>query len=362
MKQQTLSFGHNGIEDAIRRFPSTRYQGSKRKLLPFLHAALSQHDFKTAIDLYCGTASVSLLLRMMGKRVIANDYLRYNSQTAELMLSLQSSDLDTFNIEGLIGAVFSANSAAGTLVRDNYSGIYFTDQENQQIDIFCANICLVSDLQRAVLVYLMGQAMLMKRPYNLFHRANLNMRTSSVIRSFGNATTWEAPFSKHMISIFNKLRQFPFQGPVGEAKCQNTTDLSFIKSEPDLIYLDPPYLNKNDVAVDYFGFYHFLDGLVDYNLFGSGDTKLAHKPIGKETSRWSTAAGGLEEIAAVAKRWPHSIIAISYRGNGRPAIGEIKSVLTDANYGVCEHVAKEYKYALSKSFDTTEELIIGMPG
>ena len=39
----------------------------------------------------------------------------------------------------------------------------------------------------------------------------------------------------------------------------------------DLVYIDPPYINRNGVGVDYHGFYHFLEGLADYTNWATAD-------------------------------------------------------------------------------------------
>jgi adenine-specific DNA methylase len=69
------------VADAIIKledFPSTRYQGSKRKIILWIHDLLSTLEFDTALDLFGGTATVSYLLKMMGKAVTYNDCLRFN--------------------------------------------------------------------------------------------------------------------------------------------------------------------------------------------------------------------------------------------------------------------------------------------
>jgi hypothetical protein len=48
---------------------------------------------------------------------------------------------------------------------------------------------LNNEYKRAIAYSALCQACLAKRPYNLFHRANLYMRTQDVERSFGNKTT-----------------------------------------------------------------------------------------------------------------------------------------------------------------------------
>jgi len=350
------------LDERFSTFPSTRYQGSKRKLLSFLYAACRNYEFSDVLDLYSGTSSVSLMFRSMGKSVTANDYLLYNWTTANVLLTSTNEWLNSLNLPSMIERALAPNSCAGTLVRDNFKGIYFLESENEQIDWFCANLEAFPQAEADLLIYLMGQAMLMKRPYNLFHRANLDMRTKDVPRSFGNAKTWETSFQRHMIGLASKLRVCKFDGPQGKSVCLNTGDLSGFDVNPDLIYLDPPYLNRRQIPVDYSTFYHFLDGLVRYDLFGRGNEKYPHKPINLMPSRWRNAAGGLEEVRAVFDRWPRAIVAISYRGDGKPSVQDLKDAFQSAGYRVIEHTAVEYKYALSKQFDATEELIIGIPG
>ena len=74
-------------------FPTTRYQGSKRKIVEPLAAAFREIEFDTALDLFSGTATVSLLLRQLGKRTDANDYLQFNRTVAQLLLSVTESSI-----------------------------------------------------------------------------------------------------------------------------------------------------------------------------------------------------------------------------------------------------------------------------
>lgn len=68
------------IADAIdfSRFPTTRYQGSKRRLLPWLYEHFKKLNFHSALDLCGGTSIVSYLLKKMGKEVTYNDILKFN--------------------------------------------------------------------------------------------------------------------------------------------------------------------------------------------------------------------------------------------------------------------------------------------
>ncbi len=60
------------------KFPSTRFQGSKRKIIPWIFNVIKDLKFNTVLDGFGGTASVSYLFKKMGKAVTYNDNLKFN--------------------------------------------------------------------------------------------------------------------------------------------------------------------------------------------------------------------------------------------------------------------------------------------
>jgi adenine-specific DNA-methyltransferase len=74
----------HSVPASIRMLPSTRYYGSKRRLLPWIYEIIGGLKFNTALDIFGGSASVSLLLRLMRKSVTYHDGLRFNEDVARL--------------------------------------------------------------------------------------------------------------------------------------------------------------------------------------------------------------------------------------------------------------------------------------
>ena len=254
-------------------FPKTRYQGSKRRLLDDLQRTFASISGHTAVDLYAGTSTVSVLLQRMGWKVTANDFLLYNNASARALLggSAKSLSVEQASKE-LHWLLHEAPIRSDPLVAEVYEGIFFPRDENLQIDRFCQNLDQIQDGLRDSYIYAVGQSLLMKRPYNLFHRANLEMRTREVKRSFGNAVTWNTPTFKHASKILHHLIDFSKVTPdtLFSVTGHNTMDLSGLTASFDLVYLDPPYLNAAGKGVDYCQFYHFLDGftiLVQIRVF-----------------------------------------------------------------------------------------------
>lgn len=342
-------------------FPKTRYQGSKRRLLDDLKESFQGVSGRTAIDLYAGTATVSVLLQRMGWCVTANDFLLYNNATARALLSgnAKSLDLDraTKDLQWLLD---EAPVNRPTVVADTFEGIFFPREENLQIDRFCQNLKEIDERLRDVYIYAVGQSLLMKRPYNLFHRANLEMRTRDVKRSFGNAVTWNTPTLKHARKIIHHLIDFSKVTPENAFSVTNcnTIDLSPLTDTIDLVYLDPPYLNSAGKGVDYCQFYHFLDGLCDYDLYASANEDYVYKPISLQPSAWMTKAGALEEIRRIGAKWNNSTIVMSYRTDGQPTASEITDAFAETGLRLHSQASQDFKYALSHSSKTQEVILV----
>ena len=332
-------------------FPTTRYQGSKRKLIPWILACLDELEFHSALDLFGGTAAVSYALKERGKRVHYNDYLRFNQQIGLALIENQRELVDDQTLRLVLSAGVEASSGA---VQDNgfiaatFAGIYFTDAENRWLDAVAPAIATISaPLQRAILWAALSQAALIKRPYNLFHRANLAMRQRDVKRSFGNKTTWDRPFAHYLQRFVSEYNAAVFDSGV---PCQSTCrDAQDLIPATDLVYLDPPYTSGTGNGVDYHGFYHFLEGLLDYeNWSDQLDLARRHKPLQRRSNPWNRAnevTGAFEAIFTVCEAVP--IVALSYRADGLPAVTDLCRLLQRFGRTTQVHEASSYQYALS---------------
>jgi adenine-specific DNA-methyltransferase len=67
-------------------FPSTRYQGSKSKLVDWIWEQIASYDFSTCLDAFGGTGAVAYRLKQEGKTVVYNDVLRFNYQFGKALI------------------------------------------------------------------------------------------------------------------------------------------------------------------------------------------------------------------------------------------------------------------------------------
>lgn len=149
-------------------------------------------------------------------------------------------------------------------IADTFKDIYYTDEENQWLDIVVQNIAGLENPYKKALAYnALFQACLVKRPFNLFHRRNLYLRFAKVPRSFGNKTTWDKPFPEHFSHFLFEVNGLVFNN--GRENKALNLDVSEVEGSFDLVYIDPPYTSEAGVTVDYLQFYHFLEGLSQYD-------------------------------------------------------------------------------------------------
>lgn len=351
-------------QDFFRNFPATRYQGSKRKILHEIYLVSKAIPADSVLDLFSGSGVVSLLFRSMGKAVHANDYLLSCKETARLFLTytghIEARETTRENLVYLLG---EAPLKEDPVISENYAGIYFTNAENQQLDRFCQNIGEFSPNQQLLYRYAVAQACLKKRPYNLFHRANLGMRTKDVKRTFGNKKTWETPFHEHAYKCIVELEKFDFSENFQRHSVSQMASERMTKdvTNPDLLYLDPPYLNGLGKSIDYADFYHFLEGIFDYGCIGDPVNDKPHRPIIEKPSEWSTKESALLALSRLAEEFKDSSILMNYRNDSSLTPELVRDALSINGRRSAIHTACDYKYALSKKDETQELFIVSNP-
>jgi len=331
--------------------PSTRYQGSKRRILPWLYKKLKSLKFETVLDGFGGTASVSYLFKLMQKKVTFNDALLSNFQTGIALIENDSIKLDESDFE----FIFHENGFEyPSFIQETFKDIYYLDAENKLLDTVIFNIAMLSQnydgeilkKKRALAFHILFQACLSKRPFNLFHRKNLYLRLANVERSFGNKITWDTDFNTLFRRFHNEISQRIFSnGLRNKAIC---TDIMKIRDRNfDLVYLDPPYTRPGEKSPkDYHSLYHFLEGLIDYDNWRRRiDWKAKNRRLIKENNEWGKKS--LEDnFNHLFKKFQDSIIVVSYGEPGNPSIQRIKELLLQHKSKV-RVMRTKYKYKLN---------------
>lgn len=344
------------IKTPPRPFPSTRYQGSKRKLAGAILAHLADLEYTTVLDAFGGTGAVAHAFKCAGKAVTYNDLLAFNHQIGLALIENDSIRLTNEQANAI--GVKRRGVDYDDFVERTFEGVYFTDEENRWLDVAIGNIReLRCRYQRAIAWFALFQAAMVKRPYNLFHRSNLYMRTAKVSRSFGNKVTWDRSFPEHFRAFAAEAnRALVDSHHRCRAICEDALD---IEPRYDLVYIDTPYIAGTGVGVDYRDFYHFLEGMVHYDEWaGMIDYDSKHLRLARRKDPWSDPQSCRDQFSRLFDRFRDSYLVVSYRSDGVPTIRELAEMLAAVKGHVDVIEGDRYQYALSTRRTTREVLLI----
>ena len=132
-----------------------------------------------------------------------------------------------------------------------------------------------------------------------------------------------------------------------------------IKNKYDLVYIDTPYFSVHAKgAVDYYQFYHFFEGLLDYNNWESNiDKKSKHKRLIPKPCIWNDKNRINDVFDKLFEIFKNSIIVVSYRTGGIPTEENMVNLLKKHKKDV-KTIKKHHKYVLSNSNGNKEILFI----
>lgn len=345
------------LKKEIVNLPTTRYTGSKQKIVNWIWESIKELKFDSFLDLFGGTGIVGYVAKSGGKKVIYNDYLKFNQQIGKAIIENNKEKLT----EGDLDFIFSNQDINyPSFIEDTFKEVYFTDEENIWLDRVITNISrLKSEYKKALAHYCLFQSCIRKRPYNLFHRKNLYVRLANVKRSFGNKATWDTPFEKHFREFAREINELVLDNKK-ENVSLNYNALELPKDiTADLIYIDTPYFSKHsNIGVDYRDFYHFLEGICNYDEWGKQiDKKSKHLRLKREKTVWEDKNKISEAFDNLFGKFKDKIIAVSYRSGGIPSEEEMIKLLKKYKNNV-KIYKKQYKYALSHN-DGNELLFVG---
>ena len=338
-----------------KKFPSTRYQGSKQRFVDWIWQCIKDIPFTTALDAFGGTACVSYKMKEEGKKVVYNDILPFNSIIGKALIENDDTFLNDDDIEYILNR--RSNVSYPNFIEKTFKDIYFTEEENLWLDVVSTNIRSIDDeYKRAIAYFALFQSCIIKRPYNLFHRKNLYVRLQDVKRSFGNKKTWDTSFETHFLKFVKEANDAVFEGC---NKCVSINrDVFDIDVKCDLVYIDTPYINESGVGVDYADFYHFLNGIVDYDNWNSLiDYKSKHLRLLRKPNVWNEQNNIYQAFEKLFKKFSDSVLVISYRSNGVPTIKELATLLIEMGKDVKIYQSNEMKYVLSSKV-SNEVLIV----
>jgi len=339
-------------------FPQTRYQGSKLKLLSWFHPIFQKIHFDTVLDAFGGTGAVSYMFKKMGKEITYNDLLKSNWYIGKALIENNNTKLNPLEIESLFYNKNGYNYH--TTIQTHFKGIYYTNDENVLLDTVVQNIYILKDqYEKALCFFALFQACIQKRPFNLFHRKNLYLRLNNVKRSFGNKKTWDTPFLELMLRAIKEGNKAVFDNSRGnKALNHSILDIPIPNEGFDLVYLDPPYISSKGVGVNYRDYYHFLEGICNYDRWENLiDFNSKHKRLKSIENEWNDPKHILKAFEKTISKFQDSKLVLSYLDPGIPSIKALRNIMLSYKKKTSIHV-KDYKYALTSKEKQVKEILL----
>lgn len=137
---QPSLFGGYNLMDI--KFPRPQYLGAK-----YIHGEwITRHipdSVQVVLDAFSGSQSIAFLCKQLGKNVITNDFLKFNSEIGKSLIENKNEILTPEDIKVL----FSDNSAPleYNLMEQLFTDIFFVREETKFLDAFRSNIDKLSN-------------------------------------------------------------------------------------------------------------------------------------------------------------------------------------------------------------------------
>lgn len=326
-----LSVAPSPLPEQVAKYPSTRYMGSKSKLLSQIWGVASQFAFNTVVDLFAGSGIVGYMFKAQGKSVISNDYMAMSATFAKAMIENNSITLPLNEAKLLMQLQHESDH----FVAKTFKGLYYSDYENDLIDTLRENISHLKDpYKKAIAMSALIRACIKKRPRGIF--------TYTGDRYNDGRKDLTKSFEEQFLEAVNTINKSIFDnGCINKAKHGDALDLKV--ESPDLVYMDPPYyspLSDNE----YVRRYHFVEGLA---LDWKGVEIQRHTQTKKFKSYptpFTSRKGAAEAFDLLFKKYATSTLIVSYSSNSLPTLDEMVALIAKYKKHI-EVIPVDYRYS-----------------
>ena len=316
--------------EQLEKFPSTRYMGSKSKLLDSIWEVSEVFEFNSVLDLFSGSGVVGYMYKCHGKEVTTNDYMAMAATYAKALIENKDVVLSKRDVDRLL-----CQTENDGFVERVFKGLYFSDEENQLIDNIRANIKRMRNPYKiAIAKAALIRACTKKRPRGIFTYTGQRYNDG------------RQDLRKSMEEQFREAVAIINEAVFDNEQCCVATwsdSLKLKKKHYDLVYIDPPYYTPQSDN-EYVRRYHFVEGLArDWDgVYIQEETKT--KKFRSYPTPFSTKDGAEKAFRAIFKKYADSILIVSYSSNSEPTKEEMIALLSEVKENV-KVVPVDYTYS-----------------
>ena len=318
----------------VKSFPQLRYMGSKHRLLPWLHSVLGELRFDSALDAFSGSGCVAYLLKAMGKRVVANDFLEFTRQIARATVE---NDAERLTVDDL-DLLAEQRPGHRDFIERTFSGIFFTPEDLRFLDTVWSNLPrLASPRLRALALSGLVRSCVKRQPRGVFTVAGDPDKYKDGRRDL------RLSLREHFAESVAAYNDTVFDNGLDHRALRSDVfDLGSL--DVDLVYMDPPYVPRSDDNC-YIKRYHFLEGLATYwedeQAEIMEETKV--KKLEKRYTPFSYRRTALDAFDRMFRQFADSIQVLSYSSNGYPDLDDLVEVMKRYK-GRVEVFEREHRY------------------
>ncbi|MCC8429888.1 DNA adenine methylase [Reyranella aquatilis] len=305
-----------GMPTQAAKYPEMRYMGSKTRLLPWIFETLNLVDFESALDPFSGTGCVSYLMKAMGRRVVASDFLNFPSIVARATVENNHTHLDGKAIKRLLDRTKPAHN----FIERTFERVFYTPEDLRFLDLVSGNIRQLQDPHQQALAFAaLFRSCLKRQPRGVFTISGNLSRYDDGRRDL------RLSIEEHFLEQIEVYNAAVFDN--GRKNHALRSDLfELTRRKVDLVYLDPPYVPRSDDNC-YIKRYHFLEGLSCYWQGLPVNTSTKVKKIAKRYTPFSYRHTAIEAFDRMFARFKHSKIALSYSSNGFPDLDQLEALM-----------------------------------
>ena len=327
------------LSDQVSLYPPTRFMGSKRKLLGEIWNVASRFEFDTAVDLFSGSGIVGYMFKSHGKTVISNDYMAMSATFTKAMVENNTVTLPMEEAEKLLIQQCDVDH----FVSNTFKDLYYTDEENELIDILRTNIAAIEDqYKKAIAMTALIRACTKKRPRGIF--------TYTGHRYDDGRKDLQKSLSQQFLEAVEAVNNAVFDNNKAN-KSVNGDAMALTGINPDLVYIDPPYyspLSDNE----YVRRYHFIEGLARDWKGVEIQEHTKTKKFKSYPTPFPTKDGAYNAFDKLFIKFADSILIVSYSSNSLPTQEDMVALMKKYKEHV-EVVPVDYKYAFGNQADAT---------
>ena len=324
------------LSDQVSLYPPTRFMGSKRKLLGEIWNVASRFEFDSVVDLFSGSGIVGYMFKSHGKTVISNDYMAMSATFTKAMVENNTVTLPIAEAEKLL----IKQGEVDHFVSDTFKDLYYTDEENELIDILRTNIAAIDDqYKKAIAMTALIRACTKKRPRGIF--------TYTGHRYDDGRKDLQKSLSQQFLEAVEAVNNAVFDNHKTN-KSVNGDAMALEVEKPDLVYIDPPYSPLSDN--EYVRRYHFIEGLARDWKGVEIQEHTKTKKFKSYPTPFSTKNGAYDAFDKLFSKFSDSILIVSYSSNSLPTQEDMVELMKKYKKHV-EVVPVDYKYAFGNQAD-----------